>query len=463
MQSPVYAYSARPAWQWIFEEALGSSGRRVNNSSDLPSSAKLTQQGNAKLTQQGKRKKRPLRRPPAGFRVETLQGDAGGWYSSPCMSRLGDKSDLVFALQEVGASWAAPSSLVLDWNFTTEGKFSKNAIKQRQYVQKKWSEMRRQNPSDQYSSLEKVGDEVGEVVEEEEEEEEELGSQLFLLKPSSACGGSGIVFCRTISQALKILDHDAKAAVNELNFLEYIMDVFGKMPRWIMQEHVESALIRGGKKFHVRSYLVYDERTKKLFLRHSDHEVRIAKESYNEAMGMVYDDRYEHGVNPDIHITNGGGSGLTEVRVMMSEVEELCNQMTSLNNFLKTLFGQLLPIMEKEAMKYQMEDQTNDRIEHTPVQIRRMAMCACDVMLEKGGSGRWCLLEVNTTAPGAPPSEAVPVGTPFRAHLKALAHDLTWLAMGQSDAASIQKDWVVVQAVQQEKAAAAVGEESKEE
>ena len=113
MQTPVYAYSARPAWQWIFEEALGSSGCRVNNSSDLPSSAKLTQQG--------MRKKRPLRRPPAGFRVETLQGDAGGWYSSPCMSRLGDKSDLVFALQEVGASWAAPSSLVLNWNFTTEG------------------------------------------------------------------------------------------------------------------------------------------------------------------------------------------------------------------------------------------------------------------------------------------------------------------------------------------------------
>ena len=414
--TPTMVYTARIHWQWIFEEALLHQ-RRVNNSRDLPSFLSKTSTS-SKTSSKTSQRRKPLRRPPAGLRVESVDGKQGGWYSSPSMARLGDKSDLVIALQEVQASWAAPISLVIAWDLTLKNTTANELNKQ---VESLFC---------QYSKLAATTAIAATTATEGTETETEL----YLLKPSNACGGSGIVFCQTIQQALKVVDRDAHRANAEPNFLEFCKSAYNKIPRWILQEHIQSMLIREGKKFHVRSYLVYDESNDGVvWLCVRDHEVRIAKEKYE---GIVFDAKFEHLVNPNIHITNGGGGdGSATARCLFSEVQELSNKSKSLELFLTKLFVQLLPLIDKAAEKERArvrKDEVDERIEQTPTHLRRMAMCAVDVMLDVNEK-RWYLLEVNTTAPGAPPSESVPPGCKFRKHLLQLGCDLAGFAMGEEE------------------------------
>lgn len=177
-------------------------------------------------------------------------------------------------------------------------------------------------------------------------------------------------------------------------------------------------LIRDGRKFHIRTYVVLVERPENdeildLYLYHQ-HEVRIAGVPVNKG-----DD--ETGKrDPLAHITNGALSTSTE-RSILSQEPELARLQPSLEVFVAQTFAKhLLTDISRRVT-------SNPNLPTTP--IREFAVAGLDLMVTT--SGRWYLLEVNVHP--ATPTEQM-TDAPFREHLQSFWKALLNLVSGQSTA-----------------------------
>jgi hypothetical protein len=175
-------------------------------------------------------------------------------------------------------------------------------------------------------------------------------------------------------------------------------------------------LIKGRRKFHIRTYLIVVEK-----LGHQDvldlyiynrHEVRIA--------GIpIADDVDER--DPRAHITNGALSNSTE-RVLLNDVDELTNRhlQSKTEIFVAETFGKhLLPDIVRRVTVSSQDPDTNGS-------IRKFALAGLDIMVTE--DGHIYLLEVNAN-PAAPPEATV--SDKFKQHLQEFLHELIDLVVGK--------------------------------
>ena len=151
----------------------------------------------------------------------------------------------------------------------------------------------------------------------------------LVLKPSSACGGSGIVYVQNFKDAIREIDREAKLAMQQEGLVENLELEGRGLPRWVLQEHIESRLICDGRKFHVRAYAVYNGDT--IMVLTGRYEIRVAHDPYDTLPGPNMRNR-------SAHMTNGAGGTKTK-RCMFCEIPELAEYRNSLDFFLKRLFG----------------------------------------------------------------------------------------------------------------------------
>jgi hypothetical protein len=185
----------------------------------------------------------------------------------------------------------------------------------------------------------------------------------------------------------------------------------------VLQADVSPALlIKGRRKFHIRTYVAIIEKTNlpdavQVYI-FSRHEVRIAGVPVAEN---------ENSRDPISHITNGALSTSTE-RVLLSEVEELTSRgfPKKLEIFVAELFGKhLLPDLTRRVNASAREDEMNGM-------IRKFGVAGLDLMVTE--DGRLYLLEVNSN-PAAPPENTVK-GT-FVEHLEGFVRSLVDLVIGR--------------------------------
>lgn len=174
-------------------------------------------------------------------------------------------------------------------------------------------------------------------------------------------------------------------------------------------------LIKGRRKFHIRTYLVVLEKLQSPDLLETfvfnRHEVRVA------GVPVAEDDSER---NPVAHITNGALSSTTE-RVLMDTVDELKQRQIQkkLERFVAETFGKHL----QPDLARRINVSRND--EPSPA-IRKFAVAGLDLMVTD--DSRIYLLEVNAN-PAAPPETSV--DEPFKEHLKGFLHCLVDLVVGK--------------------------------
>lgn len=175
-------------------------------------------------------------------------------------------------------------------------------------------------------------------------------------------------------------------------------------------------LIKGRRKFHIRTYLIVIEK-----LGHQDmldmyiynqHEVRIAGTPIEEED----EDR-----NPLAHITNGALSNTTE-RVLLHEVDELVQRQIQAKTevFVAETFGKhLLQDIARRINVSSADPEANGV-------TNKFALAGLDIMVTEDNSVY--LLEVNAN-PAAPPESMV--DAKFKQHLQGFFHELMDLVIGK--------------------------------
>jgi hypothetical protein len=176
-------------------------------------------------------------------------------------------------------------------------------------------------------------------------------------------------------------------------------------------------MIKGRRKFHIRTYLVIVEK-----LAHQDlldmfifnrHEIRIAGTPVPEN---------DTERDPVMYITNGALSTSTE-RVLLHDIDELTsrNLQQKTERFVAETFGKhLLPdIARRITLDAQEPENANSS-------IRKFAIAGLDIMVTE--DNRIYLLEVNAN-PAAPPESTL--SDSFKEHLQGFLHNLVDLVVGK--------------------------------
>jgi len=235
------------------------------------------------------------------------------------------------------------------------------------------------------------------------------GDHPLVLKPAIGSGGRGITLVTSSRQALDLIQADAERARAEPRFLDQLRAMYGRVPGWVLQEHVASRLVRGGRKFHVRVYVVIHQQRAFLY---NTTEVRIAA---HPSPGTDWDNR-------SAHITNGAGGDATDRR-LWEEVDELHGKENIIRQFVCECCQRLAP-----SMRAQIQQGAQD-----PLQVRRrggprvqsFVLGALDLMVDE--LDRVWLLEINRNP--CPPSERVVSFPSFRRHLIVFAASLASLLL----------------------------------
>lgn len=222
------------------------------------------------------------------------------------------------------------------------------------------------------------------------------------------CQGAGIEFVGEASEVIPVLLEDAARAA------EHATDALvGRHPRWVLQAHVASRLVCGGRKMHLRTHLLLLESPSAVQLYyHRRHEVRVAFASSADA---PISDR-------NAQITNGAG-GSSTLRCLLRDMPELCGVEEALEAWLHAFLSRLAPQLASNR------DSPAPPPPSAPgVRFSQWAFAALDIMLDERG-GLW-LLEVNR-APGAPAEDNLTGSPGFRQHLILMAREVFELVVLQ--------------------------------
>jgi len=210
----------------------------------------------------------------------------------------------------------------------------------------------------------------------------------WVLKRDGASGGKGIVFVSHADQLRRAVDEsrDMEEA------LPFVDDRRELVAGWAAQRHIAPMLIMGGRKFHLRVYVVHVGA--RVFRFDGDYEVRVAPLEWTPDFDAI-----------GCHITNGGGAeALHERRFLASHVAELDEVRARVPEFVQRVCAR----PSSEAMEL---DAT-----WTPASVLGL-----DVMVDS--DGRLNLLESNHS-PASPPYESDAV---FDRHVRRLARRIVVL------------------------------------
>ncbi|KAJ1453991.1 hypothetical protein M885DRAFT_618485 [Pelagophyceae sp. CCMP2097] len=227
---------------------------------------------------------------------------------------------------------------------------------------------------------------------------------LLVLKPSGGYGGEGIIFTDDPQRVVdEVLQH--AALTKELPFHEERTHI----PGWVVQANVSSALVRQGRKLHLRSYVCVFGNAVCLYV--GDHEARVAELPLDGS-----DDARRF-------ITNGAGGSAT-LRLRVCEIEEELG--FGEGGLQKALEAFLAPVC---AALFKNAPEAARRQDHLD-----FAVAAIDTMLDTDMNFQ--ILEFNVN-PAAPPKEAC--DALFWDHLKAFAADLADSALQGAPCGSMKQ------------------------
>lgn len=172
-------------------------------------------------------------------------------------------------------------------------------------------------------------------------------------------------------------------------------------------------LIRGNRKFHIRTYVLIIEHLEwtdllEAFV-YNRHEVRVAGVPVQEGA---------EGRDRTVHITNGALSSGTE-RLLLDDVDELkqLGLKEKIELFVATTFGRDLVKDIAGRIRVSADDSNPN--------VRKFVVAGLDLMVTE--SGRIYLLEVNVN-PSAPQESTIT--EKFKDHLVGFMRDLTWMVTG---------------------------------
>lgn len=387
-------YVVRHPWQWVMDDlASGVNMKPVENPTSLPTGLLVAQQEQQQegTTSSPSSARRYGRRTPRGrpkgsqgrgsLRLEVVDNASGQVElavhgTSACFEGLGDKDELVRTIQRCRCEHLnlSPPSILIQWDATKD------------------------------ECLNILGGKLPVL-------KGNKSSAVAVLKEPMGSQGKGIYFVRGAEEIYEIIEDNHRRAKEEPGLLDNLIDQKGRIPSWVLQAEVAPALmIRGRRKFHIRTYLVVCERGDDEVLDmliYSRHEVRIA--------GTPVDDDEGKERNPLAHITNGALSNTTE-RVLLSEVPELVelDMQQKVELFVAELFGKhLLPDISR-------------RIAPPPptavegLQIREFAVAGLDLMVAENLNIYLLEVNVNPAAPGPDMCSKA-----FSDHLRGFFRDMT--------------------------------------
>mmetsp|Transcript_44481 Transcript_44481/g.100531 ORF Transcript_44481/g.100531 Transcript_44481/m.100531 type:complete len:444 (+) Transcript_44481:272-1603(+) len=416
----VVRWTSRPIWEVYFREALGIPPTKLASTS-FPKVWRS--KGKTKWT-------------PATFRFE---GPARAlWCTCGSLDDLDLKDDLALILDRSEVAHLAPPTVVLPWDA--------EAL-----------------PDQVPALLEKL------ALETTRGSRQQASTAVVAVKPACGSCGAGIEFVGGAEAVLAIVKRHAAAARAEDGFLADLEAQYGgRVPGWCVQGHVRSLLVKGGRKCHLRAYVVVapgpryagggreGQAGKKVWM-YETVEVRVAAAPFSKAASGLPpsllasssssfggDDcrqpppplpheqlrvleeargRGEGWGGEDFgdraaHITNGAGGDATG-RYLLGEVSELADLGGAVRLFLAELFGALEPTLSQGAARSRGEASRGG------AGVETVAVAGVDLMVD--GARRLWLLEVNRN-PAAPPPGAV--SDTFRAHLVSFARALAALGLG---------------------------------
>jgi hypothetical protein len=227
--------------------------------------------------------------------IESSDGSCIFHCTSGALDGLDNKDTLCATLRRAGLSFVAPPSTLIEWDAVVE------------------------ELSDATFPRCIGGDGDGTVSHEK---------RTFVLKSALGSQGQGIYFVSTLSEVMRELTIQADNARKYVGLLEEVRGRYGRLPAWVLQSEVPSLLVRGGRKCHIRSYVLVVERGSSLDMYiYRKHEVRVAAMRYDASS---YSDRGSH-------ITNGAGKELTE-RCLTEDIAELNGIEEELEQYVVQMF-----------------------------------------------------------------------------------------------------------------------------
>lgn len=180
-------------------------------------------------------------------------------------------------------------------------------------------------------------------------------------------------------------------------------------------------LIRGRKKFHIRTYVAvveepYNPNLLEIYV-YNRHEIRVAGVPVADPSSAA------GGRDPLAHITNGAMSDATD-RALLHEEPELAERklQDKVEVFVAEAFARhLLPDIARRV-SYSLKGEANDE---GALQVKKFTVAGLDLMVTE--DDRVFLLEANLY-PSAPSETSVNAN--FAQHLKGFFHDLVELVVG---------------------------------
>eukprot|EP00934_Nitzschia_sp_Nitz4_P001850 Nitzschia sp. Nitz4//scaffold38_size140716//129009//130408//NITZ4_003175-RA/size140716-processed-gene-0.53-mRNA-1//1//CDS//3329550162//1850//frame0 len=382
--------TVRDHYKWLLEEALENRENVVfvENVTDLPS-AQIFQESVDEIpatptSSRRRSRKKPVNNSPLRLEVQDPNNEIllAIHASSEAFDGIVDKDELVRTLQRCRADHLeiSPPSRLVNWDVTKE------------------------------ECMNVVGSEMPTLLGTKAKGAEHVA----VLKEPMGSRGTGIFFVRNAEEIHSIVEEHRKAAVEDPNFLTDLIALKGRIPSWVLQAEIRPCmLIRGRRKFHIRTYVVGLERldTEELIETYvyARHEVRIALEA-------VQDD---DGDNRDraAHIIDGAYSQ-DDGRALLEDVPELESFSSKIETFVAKIFAQhLVNDISRRVGRSASESPGSP--------ARKFALAGLDIMVTE--DKRLYLLEVNLN-PMLPPAEAV--GEKFRNHLVGFMGDLVGLVVG---------------------------------
>mmetsp|Transcript_22753 Transcript_22753/g.53733 ORF Transcript_22753/g.53733 Transcript_22753/m.53733 type:complete len:510 (-) Transcript_22753:1424-2953(-) len=259
-------------------------------------------------------------------------------------------------------------------------------------------------------------------------------TRIAVLKEPMGSRGTGVFFVRDADEIHSIIEEHRQRAVSEAGFLDNLIAQKGRIPSWVLQAEIKPCLlIRGRRKFHIRTYIVCletnvlldesvtdeEDDIMKAFI-YNRHEIRIASKSVPLAGEEEPGQR-----SREAHITE------TFDRKLLQDEPELVarNLHAKVESFVANAIEAFRPDMERRiAMSASATDGENENSHGCMVLPHKFAIAGLDLMVTEDDT--IYLLEANVN-PAAPPPETV--ANEFQSHLIGFFRDTMELVTSRKE------------------------------
>jgi hypothetical protein len=380
-----YRYSGHINWRWVLDCAMieiAKAGPRDN----LERVSRMRELSSHSHVQS--------KRGYALFRVEMEQQDKllAIWATSPAFEYLDPKDALFEAFDSVGVADVMPRTRLLPWTC---------------------------------GSIDEVG---------------ELPTVPALLKAPLGSAGDCLYFVQSAEDVVCVARNHKQRAEAAPNFVEGLVEKYGKVPSWSLQELFPTLVLRNSRKCQLRAYLVFCS-TGELFL-YSDYEIRqphwedegdttslsSAPPQISPLLQADLDVCLHSSAVPYNHRRHKPSTS----RLMLDEVEELKDHHTA-ERVTELITRAFRPLRDQILAHAQTEFPPRG---DGPLALHEMAVAGLDLLIDSF-SFEPKIVELNNNP--AMPQEGKMMTAQYRLHLQSLVRNIIGLGLGCHGAEPVLK------------------------